>query len=64
METQLFVFFGPMLNVHVSEIWFLSTDECIHLLAVSPDSEMVAVADLSYKVAVLQIKSKEVQIYL
>lgn len=36
------------------------TEESIHQLSVSPDSNLVAVADLSYKIAVLGVESKEV----
>lgn len=42
----------------------LFPEDSIHQLSVSPDSRLVAVADLSYKVTVLELKSKEVIFFI
>nr|XP_022336993.1 U3 small nucleolar RNA-associated protein 4 homolog [Crassostrea virginica] len=47
-------------SVSVYHTWENYSEDSIHQLSVSPDSRLVAVADLSYKVTVLELKSKEV----
>ncbi|XP_061163479.1 U3 small nucleolar RNA-associated protein 4 homolog [Saccostrea echinata] len=47
-------------SVSIYHSWEDFTEESIHLLSASPDSKLVAVADLSYKVSVIGLESKEV----